>query len=68
MVITDWHLGEETAEALIASCREHRPELPIVCVSGSMAGGGLSVPIIGKPFAPETLLAMVRTHHPRRRG
>jgi len=60
MVITDWQLGDVTAAAIIDHCREHRPDLPVICVSGSISPGSVSVPLLTKPVSPEALLSAIK--------
>ncbi len=66
LVITDWQLAEGTSATLISHCHTHHPNLPILCVSGSITQHQVSVPLLIKPVPPDTLLAVIRSYAARR--
>lgn len=68
MAITDWQLGDVTAADLIDHCGDQHPDLPVVCVSGSIAQGEVSVPLLTKPVSPDALFSMIKAYAARRQA
>ncbi len=64
VVVVDLHLRGERSVELIGECRMAQPRIPVVLVTGSIELGGPGGPeadvVLGKPFEPEELVAVVR--------
>lgn len=64
VVVVDLHLRGERSLELLAECRAAAPPIPVVMVTGSIDLGGPGAPeadvVLGKPFDPEELVAVVR--------
>ena len=68
LAITDMMLPDQPGTAVIKALRRHRPELPIIAISGMMGSGQFDelqqltpvVECLAKPLLPSALLAAVR--------
>ena len=66
VLVTDYAMGKMNGVELLEKCREHRPDVKCVLLSGTVgAEVVLDAPtkvdrFVGKPYQPETLLELVR--------
>ena len=66
IVVTDWRMPGYDGLRLLASCRQLKPHLPVVLITGSAEPGlgervrRLGGTLLEKPFHPQELLAHVR--------
>ncbi|MBI2514462.1 MAG: PAS domain S-box protein [Opitutae bacterium] len=61
LVITDLVMPQLGGEAFVQLLRRQHPHVPILAVTGSPGWAKVGVPILYKPFKPETLLAAVHS-------
>jgi DNA-binding response OmpR family regulator len=66
VVVTDWHMPGYDGMRLLESCRQLKPRLPVVVLTGYAEAGleqrvrNLGGSLLRRPFRPEQLLAHVR--------
>jgi CheY-like chemotaxis protein len=62
MLVSDIVLPGITGRELAKRIREHRPELPVLFISGYVPEGRAQpdADLLSKPYTPEALLARVR--------
>lgn len=64
MLVVDLNLRGERSVELVAECQAAQPRIPVVLVTGSVELGGEGTSeadvVLGKPFEPEELVAVVR--------
>lgn len=64
VLVVDLNLRGERSVELVAECQAAQPRIPVVLVTGSVELGGEGTSeadvVLGKPFEPEELVAVVR--------
>lgn len=67
LLVTDYFLGDQTADVIVRRLREKQPGIPVIVVSGNVETipawlhePGVAEQILAKPFPPSLLLNAVR--------